>query len=116
MVSDRIVKVNKNIQRTLSTILLEEADVPKGVLVTISRVETTRNLRFSTVWIYIAPPARAEETLELLKPQMYDIQGSLNRAIALHPFPRIRFQHDNGLDHADAINIKLDELKKESGK
>lgn len=109
--SDRILKINKHIQRTVSEILLTTADIPAGTLVTISHVETTPNLRFSRIWVYINPTERAQEVLDHLKKQMYDIQGELNRALEFHPIPRISFRHDTGLDHADAINKKIHELK-----
>lgn len=114
MVSDRITKINKHVQRTIAEILAESADIPQGVLVTISRVNTTPNLRFSKVWLYINPGTRAQETLDVLKKQMYDIQGKFNRAMHLHPLPRISFGHDGGLDYADTINKKLDEISKEN--
>ncbi len=116
MVSERILKINKHVQRTVSEILAESGDIPRGVLVTISRVDTTPNLRFSKVWLYINPGTRAQETLDSLKKQMYDIQGEFNRAMHLHPLPRLSFGHDSGLDYADTINKKLDELTKESSK
>jgi ribosome-binding factor A len=116
MVSERILKINKHIQRTVSEILTESADIPNGVLVTISRVDTTPNLRFSKVWLYINPGTRAEETLDVLKKQMYDIQGEMNRTIHLHPLPRISFRFDGGLDYADTINKKIDDLKDETSK
>ncbi|HSX24619.1 MAG TPA: ribosome-binding factor A [Candidatus Andersenbacteria bacterium] len=116
MVSERILKINKHVQRTVSEILAENTDIPSGVLVTISRVETTPNLRFSKIWLYINPSTRAEETLDRLKKQMYDIQGEFNRAMHLHPLPRLSFKHDSGLDYADTINKKLNELTQEAGK
>lgn len=94
---------------------MKEAELPPGVLVTISRVDTTPNLRYSDIWLYINPESHAEEVLEKLQGQMYDIQGSLNRALHLRPLPRIRFKYDAGGEYADTINQKLNELKTESG-
>ncbi len=92
--SNRLAKINKHLQRTVGEILLTEAEVPDGVLVTVSRVETTNNLQRSDIWLSILPASRAKETLQLLKPQMYDIQGSLNRALEFRPLPRIQFKHE----------------------
>ncbi|HLC49150.1 MAG TPA: ribosome-binding factor A [Candidatus Andersenbacteria bacterium] len=113
--SNRIAKINKHLQRTVGEILLKEADLSPDVLVTISRVETAPNLRFSDIWLYVIPQEKADETLESLKTQMYDIQGSLNRSLEFRPLPRIRFRYDAGGEHADTINKKLDEIKTESG-
>ncbi len=112
--SSRIAKINKHLQRTVGEILLKEADLPNDTLVTISRVETTPNLRFSIIWLYVSPSTQAETVLDSLKKQMYDIQGSLNRSLQFRPLPRIRFQHDTGNDYADTINKKLDEIKQDN--
>lgn len=112
--SNRISKINRHLQRTLGEILLKEAELPLDVLVTISRVDTTSNLRYSDIWLYINPEEKAEDVLENLKGQIYDIQGSLNRSLQFRPLPRIRFKYDAGGEYADTINQKLNELKNES--
>ncbi len=112
--STRIPKINRHLQRTVGEILLKEVDLPVGVLVTISHVETTPNLRFSDIWLYILPAEKVDDALDSLKSQMYDIQGSLNRSLQFRPIPRIRFRHDAGGEYADTINKKLNEIKRES--
>lgn len=111
--SNRIAKINRHLQRVIGEILLKEVDLPLDILVTISRVETTPNLRYSDIWLYILPAEKSEDILELLKGQIYDIQGSLNRSLQFRPLPRIRFKYDAGGVYADTINKKLDEIKSE---
>lgn len=89
--SKRIDKINKHLQRIIGEILLKEADLPEGVLVTISSVATTADLRLSKVLLTVLPSHKAKEVLDMLTPQMYDIQGSLNRSLEFRPLPRIRF-------------------------
>lgn len=105
-------KVNKHIQRTLGGILQREADLPGDTFVTISHVDTARNLQSSTVWLYISPSEMEGEVLNLLKPQMYDIQGSLNRRLRMHPLPRITFRADHGQINAQHVNDALHELNR----
>jgi ribosome-binding factor A len=108
--SRRMEKINKHIQRTLGEILLEEADLPPDVLVTISRVDTTPNLKSASVYLYVFPETASDDILERLKPQMYDLQGSLNRALDVRPLPRIYLRIDYGAAHADTINKALEKL------
>lgn len=98
--SQRILKVNKHLQRTIGEILLVELDLPQDVLVTVSDVDTAPNLKSADVWLYISPIEKAEEVLEFLKPQMYEIQGSLNRKLEFRPLPRIKLRIDRGAEHA----------------
>lgn len=113
MPSRRLEKVNRHIQRTLASILVSEADIPEGVLVTVSRVDTTPNLKSCKVWLYIQPLGQAEEVLTHLKGQLYDIQGALNRELQMRPLPRISLQIDKGSEHAERIEEKLAEIKGE---
>lgn len=110
---DRMKKVNSLVQQTFGEILLEEADVPNDVMVTISKVDTAANLQSTTVWLYIFPLERADEVLDQLKPQMYDLQGAFNRAVHLKPLPRIYLKLDHGAEHADTIERRLAELKED---
>jgi ribosome-binding factor A len=110
-VASRHNKLRKHIQRTLGEILHQEGDIPAGVLVTISNVEVTPNLHSAAIWLYIFPLERAEETLGLLKKQMYDLQGSFNRAVRMQPLPRLIFKIDHGASYAQHIDDQLEHLK-----
>lgn len=108
--SHRMDQVNANIKKMFGEILLTEAELPEGVLVTVTEVETTPNLRSAHVWLSIWPADRGMDVIKKIKPQMYDLQGSLNRALNMHPLPRIKLLIDHGAEHAEKIQRKLDEL------
>ncbi len=107
---DRIAKVNKHIQRTFGEILQVEADLPLGAIVTVSSVETTKNLKVAIIWLSIWPEKKIGTTMKKLKKQLYDLQGSLNRKIRLRPNPRIVLSVDHGAQHAENIDRRLKEL------
>lgn len=111
MASERIPKVNKHIQRVFGEILLEQADLPTDAMVTIAQVETKPNLRSAIVWLYVFPTDKGEEVLKALTPQMYELQGMLNRALDFHPLPRITLRLDKGAEYAESINKTFDSLK-----
>ncbi len=111
--SDRILKLNKHIQRVFGEVLQEEADVPADVLVTISKVDVRPNLRSATVWLYVYPSDKGEATVDHLQEQIYDLQGALNRELQLRPLPRIILRLDHGIEHAQHIEEKLASIKKE---
>ncbi len=111
--SSRLLKIRKHIQRTFAEILQREADLPPDVLVTVSDVEVSPNLHSAAIWLYISPLERASETLDLLKPQMYDLQGSFNRAVKMQPLPRLILKADRGALYAQQINEQLSALNDE---
>lgn len=109
--SRRIEKINKHIQRTLGEILQREADLPRDVMVTILRVDTTANLRSTTIYLSVLPEDRGEEIYGTIKSQLYDLQGSLNRAIDIRPLPRIRLV----IDYGSAHSAKIDRIVRDLG-
>ena len=108
--NNRVTKINKHLQRVFGKILQEEADLPADVLVTIARVEAAANLKSATIWLYVNPSSAAQDVLADLKTQMYELQGSLNRALDLQPLPRISLRIDHGAEHTAQINKRLNEL------
>lgn len=109
--SHRLAKINKHIQRTFGEILQRDADLPADVLVTIARVDTTPNLRSTTVWLYIFPLEQGLATLAQLKSQLYDLQGALNRNLSMRPLPRLKLQLDHGAAHAEAVTRTIESLR-----
>lgn len=108
--SYRMGKVNSHIKRVFSEILQKEANLPTDCLVTVSEVETASNLRVADVWISVMPADKARKTMKKLKPQMYDLQGALNRELEMRPLPRITLRIDHGAEYSDKIERKLADL------
>ena len=91
---DRMEKVHKEIMRVFGQVLQAEADLPPDMLVTVTRAAASRNLRTSTVWLSVLPAEQGETVLTALQGQLYDLQGSFNRRVALRPLPRLRLALD----------------------
>lgn len=87
---DRMAKINKEVLRVFGQVLQTEADVPAGVLVTVTAAVATRNLRAATVWLSVLPTDQGATVLAALQAQLYHLQGAFNRRIALQPLPRLR--------------------------
>ena len=108
--SYRMGKVNAHIKRVFGDILQKEADLPNDVLITISSVETADNLRTADVWISVLPVNKARKAIKKLKPQMYHLQGTLNRELEMRPLPRISLRIDHGAEYSDEIERRLADL------
>lgn len=108
--SYRMGKVNAHIKRVFGDILQKEADLPADALITISEVETANNLRTAIVWISVLPVDKARQAIKKLKPQMYHLQGTLNRELEMRPLPRISLRIDYGAEYSDKIERRLADL------
>lgn len=107
----RIQRVNELIKRELSQILLREADFPKDVLATITRVETSVNLNQTKVYISAIPEEKAAAVLQILNKRIYDLQQMLNKRLKMRPIPRIGFVEEKETIEAGGIEKILEGLK-----
>lgn len=109
--SHRLAQVNELIRHEVSTLLLTEFEFPKNCLVTITRVETTPDLRQAKILLSVIPGIYTGKILEKLKGQAGHIQFLLNKKLALKPLPRISFKIDQTEQKAAEIEELLDRIK-----
>lgn len=108
---NRTPRVNQLIRRELSQILLKEIDFPEGALVTITRVETSRDLHQSKVYLSVMPEQKAPAVLETTNKIIYFLQQKLNKRLKMRPIPRIRFIEEQKTKEAGRIEELLGEIK-----
>jgi ribosome-binding factor A len=106
----RIEKVNELIKQQISQTLTRELDLKPGVFVTVSRVDTTADLRYARIFVSIFPEREASYALETLKNELYRLQGVLNKKLSMKPLPRIEFHLDITEVRADAVEKILKDL------
>jgi ribosome-binding factor A len=106
--SDRIRQVNDHLRTTIGTIISQEIEVPLGCFVTISRVETSRDLKRARVFVTIIPDAEAESTLTFLRRKGVEIQGFLGRKIHMKFTPKLQFVLDEQLAKAQVVYDLID--------
>jgi ribosome-binding factor A len=110
--SERIKKVNEILKRETGMIVEKEVDLPKGVFLTITKVDTARDLKGSKLYVSVFPEDRTGEVLGILSREIYGIQQVLNRRIKIRYVPKIRFLEDKQLEKARKIEDILETLKK----
>jgi ribosome-binding factor A len=108
--SQRIVKLNKLIRQHLDEILTRNLSVKPGVFLTLSKVDTTADLRYTRVSISVFPEKEAAYAMKTLKKEAYDIQGELNRRLQMKQLPRLQFINDETESKADVIEKILKEI------
>lgn len=109
----RIQQVNQLIKREISQIFLREVIFPEKTLVTVTRVETTDNLKQSKVYISLIPENKIKSVFQILNKQIYQLQQRLNQRLNMRPVPRIYFVEEKETLKAGRIEEILAKLKKE---
>lgn len=108
----RIEQVNQLIKEELSQIILREVELPSGILLTLTQVETSVDLRQAKVFISVIPENKREKVLEEVNRNIYDLQQKLNKRLNMRPVPKIRFIEEKETVEAGKIEEILERLKK----
>lgn len=127
--TNRIAKVNSLIQKELGPILHEFLDWQNG-LVTITKVETSKDMKWAKIWISIfnGTPTRKgigneqikvsndvmdKKIMDFLSKNVYDIQGEVNKHFHTKIIPRISFHLDVSPRYVEHIDELIREVHEE---
>lgn len=107
----RSAKANSLIKHELGNILRDFLSEEEG-LVTISRVQTSKDLRWAKVWISILG-GNDQKILKLLQDNIYHIQGQMNRRFTTKILPRLQFFLDTNPRYAQYIDELIKKIHEE---
>ena len=108
--ADRMRRVNTLIQQQLGRILTSELELPRDCIVTVAKVETSRDLHRARVWISVLPAERFETILRLIKDHHGEIQRALGEVLEIRYVPKMTFLNDPSEEHAAGINHLIDSI------
>jgi ribosome-binding factor A len=109
--TNRIAKANSLIQQIVGESIHEYLEDGPGI-VTVSKVEASRDLRWAKIWISIIG-GDDEKIMQLLHHHLYDIQGDLNRKLAMKIVPRLQLFLDTSPRHAQHIDELIHKIHEE---
>lgn len=108
--SPRITKLNKLIKEHLGEIFQRELSLKPGVFLTIAKVDTTPDVRYTRVSISVFPYKESNYALKTISKEIFSIQGKLNKKLVMRPLPRLQFSLDSTEENADKIEKILMEV------
>ena len=105
MPSNRIGRINEEIQRELSGQLrrLKDPRVAQVGMVSITRVDTTGDLRYARVYISVLDMTQEKDVLKGLKSAAGFLRRELGRALQLRYTPELQFIPDDSILHGAHI-------------
>ena len=104
MPSNRIGSINEEIQRELASQLrrLKDPRVASG-MVSITRVDTTGDLRYARVYVSALDKSQEKEILKGLKSASGFLRRELGRALQLRYTPELQFVADDSIQYGAHI-------------
>lgn len=107
----RMEKVNKELQRKITEIIRREVDDPISDFLSITRVDTTRDLQESKVFFSLLDETKYEKAAEVLNKMNPHIRAVLGKKIHLKVIPKLQFIADESIKYSVDINKRIDDLK-----
>ena len=104
MANNRIGRINEEIQRELSSLLrtLKDPRLQSGLL-TITRVDTTGDLRYSRIFVSALDKSQEKEMLKGLKSAAGYLRRELGFALNLRYTPELQFIADDSIQQGAHI-------------
>lgn len=105
MPSNRIGRINEEIQRELAGQLrrLKDPRVSQVGMVSITRVDTTGDLRYARVYVSVLDKSQEKDVLKGLKSASGFLRRELGRALQLRYTPELQFVGDDSIQYGAHI-------------
>ena len=111
MASNKIARINDDIQRVLSAKLRDIKDprVQQG-MISVTRVETTGDLRYCKVWLSVMGLENEKEFRRGIKSAGPWLRRELGSVLNLRYTPELVFELDHSIEYGAHINEVLNSL------
>ena len=109
MASNRIGRINEEVQRELSELIRSLKDPRVQTMLSITRVDTTSDLRYAKVYVSLLDRSCTKEVLAGLKSSGGFLRRALGKSLQLRYTPELQWQEDDSIVHGAHI---LDILSK----
>ncbi len=111
MVTKRLARLNEQLKREVSELVLRKVRDPRVGLVTITSVEVAGDLGSARVYVRRQNPNdELSESLAGLEAAAPFLSRELGRSLHLRRVPELRFQQDHSLDQARRIEEILSDV------
>ena len=98
MATNRINRINEDIQRELADLLRTVKDPRVQGLISITRVDTTTDLRYCRVYVSALDQSDIKEVVKGLKSAAGYLRRELGRALTLRYTPELQFMADDSIE------------------
>ncbi len=110
--SQRTERVDELLRQEIGAIITRDVADPRVGFATITRVETTRDLRHARVWVsVIGQPAERDATIAALRRAMPFVRHELGKALRMKRIPDLHVQLDDTAERGTRVLRLLSDLE-----
>ena len=113
MANNKLERTNDDIRFVLSKLLpnVKDPRVKQGDLVSITRVDTTGDLRYCKVYLSVLGELNEKEFKKGLKSAAPWLRHEMGQALSLRYTPELIFELDRSIEHGAHINALIEKLE-----
>lgn len=108
----RIDKVDALVAAELSALFVRDAEFPVGAVISILRIETSRDLKHAKVTLSVMPEEHTKTVLATLEELRRAFEATLHKRLVMKFTPRLHFRTDHSLAVQQHMERVLDQVKK----
>ena len=110
MSSNRIGRINEEIQRELSSLIRTVKDPRVSGMISVTAVDTTPDLKYAKVYISVLDKSDCTQVLKGLKSASGYLRRELGQALQLRYTPELSFVRDDSIEEGAHILKLLNDL------
>ena len=114
MASNRIARINEEIQRQVSADIrrLKDPRVSGSGMVSVTRVDTTGDLRYAKIYVSVLDKSQEKDVLKGLKSAGGFLRRELGSALGLRYTPELIFEADDSIAYGAHILEVMHDVEK----
>ena len=114
MASNRIARINEEIQRQISADIRRRKDprVSGSGMVSVTRVDTTGDLRYAKIYVSVLDKSQEKDVLKGLKSAGGFLRRELGSALGLRYTPELIFEADDSIAYGAHILEVMHDVEK----
>ncbi|MFA5337084.1 MAG: 30S ribosome-binding factor RbfA [Candidatus Omnitrophota bacterium] len=109
----RIEKVNSEIQKQLMDIIQKEIDDPCVGFLSITRVDTTSDLKESKIYFSLLDETKYDRVKDILEAMNAFVRVLLGKRIKLKILPELKFIPDTSIKYSVDMYKKIEEVRRD---
>lgn len=113
MSTHRIEQINALILKLLNEQILREVNLPAGCFVTITKVDTTRDLGLARVSISVIPTEKQDAMHVYMNRRAGHFMRALGQYMKVYKIPKLTFNLDAGGAQVERLDQLIDKIHKE---
>lgn len=105
-------RLASQIKRELSEIIINDPELPSGMIISITDVELTKDLRYGKVFYSVLGDKSMRDKAALyFEKQTKNIRMEVASQICVKFIPELKYLYDNSIERGQRIDQLLDQIK-----